>query len=52
MLGHSSGWDRLGSKFKYNVLVGSNAGYARGTQPDGAFDVLIGFYAGSTYTGT
>ena len=52
MLGHSSGWDRQGGQFKYNVLVGSYAGYARGTQPDGAFDVLIGFYAGATYTGS
>ena len=52
MLGHSSGWDRLGSKFKYNTLVGSNAGYARGTLDVGVFDVLIGFAAGNTYTGT
>ena len=52
MLGRSSGFNRSGTKYKNNVLVGQNAGVSAGTLSVGNNDVLIGYNAGCNYTGS
>ena len=52
MLGQSSGFNRTGTKYKNNVLVGHSAGSFAGTLDVGNFDVLIGHRAGCNYTGS
>ena len=52
MLGLSAGFNRCGSKFCRNVLVGRSAGGSCGTLAIGNLDVFIGYASGKCYTGS
>ena len=52
MIGQSSGFNRSGTKYKRNVLIGQSAGSSAGTLAVGNMDVLIGWNAGCNYTGS
>ena len=52
MLGMSAGFNRSGSKYCRNILIGQAAGSSAGTLAIGNFDILIGHNAGCNYTGS
>ena len=52
MMGQSAGFNRSGTKYKNNVLVGHSAGSSAGTLAVGNFDVFVGYTAGKCYTGS